>query len=99
MDVTGFHETGKRVLKKLVLDFRKMLASQHQPWEARQAFPCLDEPHLKATFDLHVARTTNMTAIANMPLAHTTPLYVHISNCNVLEMRIESCVIVVVLMY
>ncbi|KAK3856586.1 hypothetical protein Pcinc_037100 [Petrolisthes cinctipes] len=53
---------------------RKMLASLHQPWDARKAFPCLDEPHLKATFDLHVARTTNMTALSNMPLSHTTPL-------------------------
>ena len=34
---------------------------------ARQMFPCMDEPRYKATFQLHVARKENFTALSNTP--------------------------------
>lgn len=53
---------------------RHLVSSHHQPIEARKGYPCFDEPALKATFELHVARQTNMTALSNMPLDSTSPM-------------------------
>lgn len=41
---------------------------------ARRAFPCFDEPSLKANFDCYLAREESMTALSNMPLVETIPV-------------------------
>ncbi|KAL2912796.1 Aminopeptidase 2 mitochondrial [Polyrhizophydium stewartii] len=40
-----------------------------EPTAARSAFPCFDEPHLKATFDVSVALPPPWHALSNSPLA------------------------------
>ncbi|XP_067616976.1 aminopeptidase N [Eurosta solidaginis] len=53
-------------------DEKRWLAStQFQATEARRAFPCFDEPSLKANFTLKIARPRNMTTISNMPIIYT----------------------------
>ncbi|XP_063609319.1 puromycin-sensitive aminopeptidase-like protein [Penaeus indicus] len=51
-----------------------MAATLFQPTHARRAFPCFDEPALKATFEVHLARETWMTSLSNMALAETRPV-------------------------
>ena len=51
---------------------RYIATTQMQPTDARKAFPCFDEPALKATFNVTLLRKDPMTSLANMDLIQTT---------------------------
>ncbi|PWY86328.1 aminopeptidase B [Aspergillus sclerotioniger CBS 115572] len=49
-------------------DFYYMLSTQFESCDARRAFPCFDEPNLKATFDFEIEVPSGQTALSNMPI-------------------------------
>ncbi|XP_022834841.1 aminopeptidase N [Spodoptera litura] len=53
---------------------RKWIAvTQFQAMDARRAFPCWDEPALKARFTITIARPNNMTSLSNMNIVRHSP--------------------------
>uniref|UniRef100_A0A182Q4T0 Aminopeptidase n=1 Tax=Anopheles farauti TaxID=69004 RepID=A0A182Q4T0_9DIPT len=48
---------------------RYLASSKFEPTHARSAFPCYDEPLLKATFELELTHHKDYNAVANMPPA------------------------------
>lgn len=44
-----------------------MISTQFQACEARRAFPCFDEPNLKASFVLEIEASSNLVLLSNMP--------------------------------
>ncbi|MDB5176124.1 MAG: peptidase [Candidatus Saccharibacteria bacterium] len=48
---------------------KKLIATQFESHHSREAFPCIDEPEAKATFDLTLTSPVGLTAIANTPVA------------------------------
>lgn len=49
-------------------DFHYMLSTQFESCDARRAFPCFDEPNLKATFDFAIEIPDDLVALSNMPV-------------------------------
>ncbi|KAH9512989.1 hypothetical protein Btru_035539 [Bulinus truncatus] len=47
---------------------RQLAASKFEPTFARQAFPCFDEPNIKAEFTISILHRPDYIALSNMPL-------------------------------
>ena len=48
-----------------------MFSTQLESSDARRAFPCMDEPNLKASFDFEIEIPRDQTALSNMPESGT----------------------------
>lgn len=51
---------------------KQLIATQFESHHAREAFPCIDEPEAKATFDLTVTSPQGETVVANTPVKEQT---------------------------
>lgn len=47
---------------------KELLATQFESHHAREAFPCIDEPEAKATFDVTLTTEPDITVLGNMPV-------------------------------
>lgn len=47
---------------------KSLIATQFESHHAREAFPCIDEPEAKATFDLTLTTPVGETVLANTPI-------------------------------
>lgn len=66
-DLTGIYKGSFKRNGKTVY----YVTSQMEVSEARKAFPCFDEPDMKARFDITIIRKPNMVALSNMPKRRT----------------------------
>src|SRR6266542_3428445 len=48
---------------------QSIIATQFESHHAREAFPCIDEPEAKATFDLEVTSPAGETVLGNTPVS------------------------------
>lgn len=72
VDYTGVIQTNMAGLYKLSYvedgETKYMLSTQFEATDARRAFPCLDEPALKATFAVHITSDPALSVLGNMPV-------------------------------
>ncbi|KAL7036524.1 hypothetical protein ACKWTF_008832 [Chironomus riparius] len=59
----GFYRSKYQVAGEI--EPRYLAATQFEPTRAREAFPCFDEPDLRATFQLAITHGLNYTALSN----------------------------------
>jgi Peptidase M1 N-terminal domain len=72
--MAGFHRSKYKPIAMPSADtpregeFYYMLSTHFESCDARRAFPCFDEPNLKATFDFEIEVPKGQVALSNMPV-------------------------------
>lgn len=58
---------------------KKLIATQFESHHAREAFPCIDEPEAKATFDLRLTTASDIEVLGNMPVKKSSVISYRLS--------------------
>ncbi|AGO10720.1 AaceriAGR360Cp [[Ashbya] aceris (nom. inval.)] len=69
-NMSGFYRSGYTDVA--TGERKQMYSTQFEATDARRAFPCFDEPELKATFDVTVVAEKGYTVLSNMPERETS---------------------------
>ncbi|XP_015339309.1 endoplasmic reticulum aminopeptidase 1 [Marmota marmota marmota] len=70
----SFHGFYKSTYRTKEGEVRILASTQFEPTAARMAFPCFDEPALKANFSIKIRREPRHLAISNMPLVKSVTI-------------------------
>ncbi|KAG3266325.1 endoplasmic reticulum aminopeptidase 1 [Ictidomys tridecemlineatus] len=70
----SFHGFYKSTYRTKEGEVRVLASTQFEPTAARMAFPCFDEPALKANFSIKIRREPRHLAISNMPLVKSVTI-------------------------
>ena len=74
MKMTTFcYKFGNHMKNIILLTLRRLATTNFEPTYARWAFPCFDEPHLKAKFLMTVTHDRNLVAFFNSPKKPNSP--------------------------
>ncbi len=68
IEFSSFNARGLKGFYVAGNDKEYILSTQFEESDARRAFPCIDNPLYKATFDITLVVNSNLTAISNMPI-------------------------------
>ena len=68
IEFSSFNARGLKGFYVAGNDKEYILSTQFEESDARRAFPCIDNPLYKATFDITLIVDKNLTAISNMPI-------------------------------
>lgn len=68
-DLVGFYRSSYKNASGVT---HWIATTQFEPTDARKAFPCFDEPALKANFSISLAHSSDLNAHSNMPIANET---------------------------
>ncbi|KAH3860698.1 hypothetical protein DPMN_023616 [Dreissena polymorpha] len=67
--IVGFYKS----TYKIGTEERHLASSKFQPVDARRAFPCMDEPNIKAEYTVTLVHRPGYIALSNMPETKTVP--------------------------